>query len=269
MVESTTEDGPIIDPKEAIVAHPTRSADGAEPGPADSARDRPYLPAMGNPRLLPFYDAFTRLAGVRSAQWQLVAQAGIAPGHTVLEIGAGTGTVLLLARRAVASATLVGLDPDPQALAVARRRAAGEGVELRLDHGYADHLPHPDGSVDRVLSAFMFHHLPGAEKAAALREAHRVLAPGGSLHLLDLGGPRRSGGLGRFLHRGHGHGDPGRHGHGADRGPADGHGALSGPEIAPAGDVVRLMREAGFDEAAVVGRRRAVVGPVTFYRAAR
>lgn len=216
----------------------------------DAPRSRPYLSAMGNPRLLPLYDAFTRLVGVRSAQWRLVAQAGIAPGHTVLEIGAGTGTVLLLAKRAVGSATVVGLDPDPRALAVARRRGAREGLELRLDQGYADHLPYADGSVDRVLSSFMLHHLPGAEKAAALREAHRVLAPGGSLHVVDLGGERR-GVVGRLLHRSH---------HDATR---------RGPEIAAPRDVVRLLRDAGFDDAGTVGQRPTAVGAVTFYRAAR
>lgn len=246
----------------------TTNEDGVEFRSAPSPEDRPYLPAMGNPRLLPFYDAFTRLVGARTAQWQLVAQAGIAPGHTVLEIGAGTGTVLLLAKRAVRSATVVGLDPDPQALAFAHRRAAREGLELRLDHGYADRLPYPDRSVDRVLSAFMFHHLPGAEKAAALREAHRVLTPGGSLHLVDLGG-EQPGVVGRLLHRRHEHGDQRHHGHRGDQGPTDGHAPLRGPEIASTGDVVRLMREAGFDEVGAVGRRRVAVGAVTFYRAAR
>lgn len=248
--------------------HPTTSENGTELRSTPPAQDRPYLPAMGNPRLLPFYDAFTRLVGARPAQWQLVAQAGIAPGHTVLEIGAGTGTVLLLAKRAVGSATVVGLDPDPQALAFARRRAAREGLELRLDHGYADRLPYPDGSVDRVLSAFMFHHLPGAEKAAALREAHRVLTPGGSLHLVDLAG-EQPGIVGRLLHRRHAHSDHDHHGHHGDQGPADGPAALRGPETASTGDVVHLMQEAGFDEACPVGRRRAAVGAVTFYRAAR
>lgn len=241
------------------MAHPTTSEDDVELSSAP-AGIRPYLPAMGNPRLLPCYDAFTRLVGARTTQWQLVAQAGIAPGHTVVEIGAGTGTVLLLAKRAVPAATAIGLDPDPQALAVAHRRASRQGLELRLDHGYADHLPYPDGSVDRVLSAFMFHHLPAAEKAAALGEAHRVLTPGGSLHLLDLDGAQ-PGAIGRMLHRRHGHGG---HGHTGASGPA----ARQAPEIASPGDVLRLMAEAGFTEPGLVGHRRTAVGAVTFYRAA-
>ena len=240
------------------MSHQTNSADEVHSAPP--AQDRPYLPAMGNQRLLPFYDAFARLTGGRTVQWRLVAQAGVAPGHTVLEIGAGTGIVLQLAKRAVDSATVIGLDPDREALAVARRRAAREGLELRLDHGYADQLPYADGSVDRVLSAFMFHHLPGEEKTAALREARRVLTPGGSLHLVDLNGehPGVVGHLMRLRHQ-HGHG----HGHG------DGHAGHNSPETASAQDVVRLMRETGFDEARTVGHSRAAFGSVTFYRATR
>lgn len=247
--------------------HPRTDATGATPRPETAPDDRPYLPAMGNPRLLPFYDLVSRLFGARPTQWQLVAQAAIAPGHTVLEIGAGTGTVLLMAKRAVGAATVIGLDPDAGALAVARRRAARQGVELRLDQGYADRLPYPDGSLDRVLSAFMFHHLPGTEKAATLREVHRVLAPGGSMHLVDLDG-ERPGVIARLLHGRHRHGGPDGHGHGHGHAPGDGSPAR-GPEIASSDEVLRLLREAGFGGPAVVGRRRTAVGGVTFYRATR
>lgn len=235
------------------MAHETTGHDRAETHSAPSSHGRQYLPAMGNPRLLPFYDALTWLTGARTIQWQLVAQAGIAPGRTVLEIGAGTGTVLLLAKRAVRSATVIGLDPDQQALRGARRRAARAGLELRLDEGYADRLPYADGSVDRVLSTFMLHHLPAGEQAAALREAHRVLAPGGSLHLADLTG-EHSGVFARVRRWRHGRGE---------------HASAHEPEFASEGELLRLMRESGFDEADAVGRRRAPIGEVVFYRAER
>lgn len=215
--------------------------------------ERPYLPAMGDPRLLPLYDGFTRLLGARPVQWRLVAQAGLAPGQTVLEIGAGTGTVLLLAKEAVPGATVIGIDPDPDALAAAGHRAARAGVELRLDHGYADALPYADGSVDRILSSFMFHHIPPDQKAAALAEAHRVLAPGGSLHIADIGG-EPPGRIGRLLHGSHDH----HHAHDAGR-----------PAPTPADELIELLRAAGFTEAGVVGRARIAVGSVTFTRAER
>ena len=185
--------------------------------------DREYLPAMGRTALLPLYDPFTRLLGVRDAHWRLVAQAGIEPGATVLEIGCGTGNLLLLAARAVPGATLTGLDPDPAVLALAGRKARRAGVTLRLDRGYADRLPYPDGSVDRVLSAFMLHHLPAAQQHAALREVRRVLAPGGRLHLLDIDGSPPSA-AGRLLRLGHvhtaEHGDTARTGTGTGTGRA-------------------------------------------------
>ncbi len=224
--------------------------------PELSTDPRRYLPAMGRASLLPLYDPVARLLGARDAQWRLVAQAGIAPGHTVLEIGAGTGAVLLLAKRAVPSATVIGLDPDADALAYARRKAVRQHLELGLDQGFADGLPYAGGRFDRVLSAFMFHHVSSAEKLPALREVHRVLAPGGSLHLLDFGGTT-SGPFGRLLHRRHTHGHEG----------AASEGRAPTPEFLPSDAVLALMRQAGLVEPTVVGHRSSLLGPMTFYRA--
>jgi SAM-dependent methyltransferase len=224
-----------------------------------SIDDRDYLPAMAHAGLLPLYDPFTRLLGVRDVHWRLVAQAGIEPDATVVEIGCGTGNLLLLAARAVPSATLIGLDPDPGALAVARRKARRAGVTLRLDHGYADRLPYPDGSVDRVLSAFMLHHLPGDQQQAALREVHRVLAPGGRLHLLDIDGspPSRPG---RLLGLGHVHRAEHGQGHGHEAGPH----AHADPATALA-----ALRDAGLTDAAAVAHGAMPLGGYSYYRASR
>jgi ubiquinone/menaquinone biosynthesis C-methylase UbiE len=206
--------------------------------------DRAYLPAMGKRSLLPFYDVFTTLFGAKDAQWQLVAQAALPPGGTVLEIGCGTGNVLMSAKRAAPGATLIGLDPDPEALAVARRKAARAGVEIQLDRGFADQLPYADGSVDRVLSSFMFHHLPGDQKLDALREVRRVLAPGGSLHLLDFD-HQEPAPLHRLLRPKRGH----RH--------------------APGGTVQAMMAEAGLVDVVEVGRGKSVMGGFARHRASR
>ena len=83
---------------------------------------------------------------------------------------------------------VVGLDPDARALGRADRKARRAGLSLELDRGFADELPYPDASFDRVLSAFMFHHLDADVRLATLHEVVRVLQPGGSFHLLDFGG---------------------------------------------------------------------------------
>ena len=218
--------------------------------------DRDFLPAMGRPGLLALYDPFTRLLGAREAHWPLVAQAGIEPGQTVLEIGTGTGSVLLLVARVAPDATVIGLDPDPEALAVAGRKVRRAGVPIRLDRGYADRLPYPDGSVDRVLSSFMLHHLQPDAQQAALREVRRVLAPGGRLHLVDFDGAP-SGPVGRLMRVGRGHGHGGGHGHG--------HGHAQ-PSFVP---VLEVLAGAGFTDATVLAEARNRVGRFVFYRAAR
>lgn len=232
-----------------------------------------YVPALVEPRLLRGYDRFARLMGATGMYWRLVAQAAILPGSTVLEIGCGTGSVLLRAKRTVPDATVIGLDPDPQALDIARTKAAAEGLEVRLDPGSATALPYDDGSVDRVLSSLMLHHLAAEEQVAAVREVRRVLAPGGSLHLVDLDDDPRvagrmapvnrvlslvrwlGGGHAGHVRSGHGHGGHGQAGHG------HGHG-----DVRPVGEV---LAEAGFAEPVLVGHGRTRMGGVTFHRAAR
>src|SRR5262245_18155400 len=143
---------------------------------------RSYLPAAGHDWFLPLYDPFVRLLGGDAARERLIDQGAIEPGHRVLEIGCGTGGLVLAIKRRYPDATVVGLDPDPKALARADRKAARAGVAIDLDQGFADALPYPESSFERVFSSFMFHHLQGDEKPNTLREVRRVLAPHGSLH---------------------------------------------------------------------------------------
>src|SRR5262249_51252312 len=136
---------------------------------------RHFVPAAGADWLLPFYDPFTRLLGTAAAQRALVAQAELAPGQRVLDLGCGTGALSLIAKRAEPGIELVALDPDAKALARARRKAASAGVSIAFEQGFADSLPFRDASFDRVISSFVFHHLESADKPAALRELRRVL----------------------------------------------------------------------------------------------
>ncbi len=207
---------------------------------------KPYLPGFGHGRLLPLYDPLQRLLGFESYHRQLVDQADILPGYRVLEVGCGTGNLAILAKRLHPGAQVVGLDPDPGALARARRKAEREALSVLLDRGFAEELPYPDASFDRVLSAFMFHHLGPEEKAKMLRETRRVLRPGSSLHLVDFGGEkmRSDGFLARLSHRS----DRLRDNFG-DRIPT-------------------LMREAGFATPTEIAHRVTIIGRITYYRAA-
>jgi ubiquinone/menaquinone biosynthesis C-methylase UbiE len=219
---------------------------------------------MGGDGLLAVYDVMTGLLGARPAHRRLVAAADLAPGQTVLEVGCGTGNLLVTAAAAAPGATVVGLDPDAAALDRARSKVARKGLSVRLEQGFADELPHVDGSVDRVLSAFMFHHLPQDAKIAMLREVRRVLAPGGQLLLLDFDGMPHPGRLVALLLRllgpGHGHG----HGHGH----ADGAEPL-GPVPNDPAMVRELLAEAGLADVTEVDAARNAFGRWTAVRAVR
>ena len=228
--------------------------------PDREAAARPFLPGTSRDALLPFYDAFSRLLGAGPVHARLVAQADPPRGGRVLEIGCGTGNVLARMARARPDVVLTDLDPDAAALERARAKLPDT---VRLEQGYADALPLADGAVDRVLSSFMFHHLPRDEQSGALREARRVLAPGGSLHLVDMetGGPHLlARAMGAVLRLGGGHGEGHGHGHGHGQEPPR-------PHLAAADDVLALMGDAGLVDAVVVGRRRWVFGTLVFYRA--
>jgi ubiquinone/menaquinone biosynthesis C-methylase UbiE len=111
----------------------------------------------------------------------------------VLDIGCGTGTLTTLIKGLYPDVNVVGLDPDPKALARAKRKAERAAVSIRLDQGFSNELPYPDASFNRVFSTFMFHHLQMDEKEKTLCEVRRVLTPGGSLHMLDFAGPEANG----------------------------------------------------------------------------
>ena len=164
-----------------------------------------YLPAAGRDWLLPLYDPLVKLLGAEVARRALLEQVPIEPGQRVLDIGCGTGTLVVMIKRLHPDAEVIGLDPDPNALARGKRKMQRASVSVRFDHGFANALPYPDASVDRALSSFMFHHLQSREKDTALREVRRVLKPGGIFSLLDFDGPgsAENGFLARLIHSSH------------------------------------------------------------------
>lgn len=110
----------------------------------------------------------------------LVERAAPGPGARILDVACGTGVVTrLLPSRVAPTGRVVGLDLNPGMLAAARAATAGAPIEWL--EGSAQAMPLPDGAFDLVLCQQGLQFFP--DKAAALREMHRVLAPGGRLFI--------------------------------------------------------------------------------------
>ncbi len=106
------------------------------------------------------------------------------PGD-VLDLGCGTGTLAIAMAAGGGRTRITGVDGDPDILEIARGKDGAKGIDFV--EGMADALPFADDSFDRVVSSLLLHHLDPPVKRIALTEAHRVLRPGGRLHLADFG----------------------------------------------------------------------------------
>lgn len=175
----------------------------------------PESPVQTEGRLIrwaSFYDMLANiitLGQARRLRRMTVEQALLKPGERVLDVGCGTGGVTIPAKLQVGkNGSAAGIDPSPDMIAIARRKARRAGLEIDFRVDVIESLPFPDGTFDAVTSSLMMHHLPEHVQVNGLAEIKRVLKPGGRLLIADMGRPSPSF-LKRFftslvLHHGHG-----------------------------------------------------------------
>ena len=143
----------------------------------------------------------------RSFRERLIGFAHLVAGESVLDVGCGTGTLAIVAKRHVGTAGKVfGIDASPAMVARASAKAAKRGVDVSFRTAVVGALPFPDAQFDAVLSTLMVHHLPRTVRRQCFHEVRRVLKPNGRMLIVDFGQPQRKSGLLAHFHR-HGYVD--------------------------------------------------------------
>ena len=155
------------------------------------------------------YDIFLWLASLgreRAYREKVLDLANLKSGESVLDIGCGTGTLAIAARRRVGPAGKVyGVDASPEMLARARKKANKDGAEVVFSNGLVEALPFPGGEFDAVLSTVMLHHQDLKARQRCAHEVGRVLKPGGRVLAVDFARPAKGkkGLLDHFHHHGY------------------------------------------------------------------
>jgi ubiquinone/menaquinone biosynthesis C-methylase UbiE len=144
----------------------------------------------------------------RAFREKLVGFARLTAGERVLDVGCGTGSLAIVAKREVGpTGEVFGIDASPEMIRRAASKAARAKVDVAFRNAIAEALPFPDAQFDVVLSTLMLHHLPRKARGQCAREARRVLKPTGRILIVDFAEAQEKSGLAAHFHR-RGHVDP-------------------------------------------------------------
>jgi len=147
-------------------------------------------------RWVSFYDALANivtLGQIGRLRQMTMEQALLQPGETLLDVGCGTGGVTIPAKRRIGDkGSAAGIDPSPEMIAVARRKAQRARLEVDFRVGVIEALPFQDDTFDVVTASLMMHHLPKHLQVKGLSEIRRVLKPSGRILIADMIKPSTS-----------------------------------------------------------------------------
>ncbi|HRE60051.1 MAG TPA: class I SAM-dependent methyltransferase [Micropepsaceae bacterium] len=210
-----------------------------------------FTPALAYPWLTGLYDRAIAML-TREKTWRARIMDALAPrdGETIVDLGAGTGSLAMLIKAGAPGARVVAVDPDPavRAIGEGKARAAGTDIVFVTAMGNLDIETVPPGSANAVTCSLVLHQCPMDMKRDIVANAARLLRPGGRLVIADYGAQpdvlMRAGFLIVQC--------------------LDGFGATEANRL---GAIPRLVAEAGFDLSTDVAQVRTPTGAISVWRA--
>ncbi len=161
--------------------------------PVNEPVDEDELMKSQMEQMVDSYDAYMRKVtfGREGALREMTVKlAPVKPGDCVLEVGCGTGSLTIAAKKqAGTSGKVFGIDIIPGMIELSRQKAAQAHEEITFQLGSIADIPFPSNQFDVVLCSFMIFHMSEMTRQKGIAEIYRVLKPQGRFLVLDLALP--------------------------------------------------------------------------------
>lgn len=147
--------------------------------------EKTFTPAAGRFAPSSVYDLGVAIL-TREAVWRprLVEILALALGDRVLDVGCGTGSLAILLKARHPGVEIVGLEPDPALLSIAKAKAEAAGVDIEWRQGFASDATEA-GAFDKVVSSLVFHQVPVPGKRAGIEAMFAATKTGGAVCIAD------------------------------------------------------------------------------------
>jgi ubiquinone/menaquinone biosynthesis C-methylase UbiE len=146
------------------------------------------IPAFSFDALTPIYDLLSNIFGFGSTQRkQIIDLLDLKNGQRLLDVGCGTGSLLVIAKKMYPMIDMIGVDIDQKILEIAKHKSRIQKLEINFVLSGSENMRFAKETFDVVVSSLVFHHLPTNIKIVTLTEIYRILKPNGKFLLVDFG----------------------------------------------------------------------------------